>query len=511
MRRFWLPFLISGVYTALFFLWWGYSYSDGDQAEHLPFVFKDWNPSLYQGDYFMEYAERARFNVRSTYVRLLTLLANENSLPYVCFLLTVLSAWLGIAGAMAWGRSFFSHKHVTGWMAPLFSHFLFYHYWSLGDNLIAETSFVSGTLPLAAGFWALAWLARERFFWAALIIALSGVVHIMLGMHLFILFAIYVILFRPARLWQVIFGGSALFMAVNFSFFRTLLDEIGSEATACDGLSYGTYFIHFRLPHHFVMSALPVSHYGKFGVLLSAFFFVSFVDPPNRQLRVWIRLTLAILLLCLLYYTLSELVELEGVFKTQWPKITIWLSAGAAVALASYLESLWYERLLHNQRLRLIPPAVILLLLMKPLANPAEIYWPWQKRFDALARAHQFISENTPSEALFVTDPRNDRFAVEAQRPLLTGYRAVWPEPEWACNWFRGFCRVYKVLPDSLKRFEKLRDLASDHFVRGLWQPWSYDRRASYALVPVGSLTQPVVKEALILYRNEAFAVVHWP
>lgn len=511
MRRWWLNLIVSGIYTALFFLWWGYSYGDGDQAEHLPWVFKQWNPSLYQGDYFMDYADRARFNVRWAYVRLLTFLANEESLPYVCFLLTVFSTWLGIAGVLAWGRAFFPQAGATGWMAPFFSHFLFYRYWSLGDNLIAETSFISGTLPLAAGFWALAWLARERFGLAALIIALGGVLHIMVGLHLLILFTLFVFFYRPAGRWRTIAGGTLLFVALNFTFFKTLVRELEPQSTFCEGLSYGMYFIRFRLPHHFVMSAFPISHYVKFGVLLSVFFLVSAFSPLNRQLRVWIRVNFAVLLGCLVYYALSEILGFEGIFKTQWPKLTIWLSAGASIALAKELESAWYEKLLIDRSLRFLPAVFFLLLLLKPWLKPVEINWPWQKRSDALAQVHQFIREHTPLEGLFVTDPKNDRFAIEAQRPLLTGYRAVWPEPEWACNWFRGFCRVYKVLPDSLKRFEKLRDLASDHFVRGLWQPWSYDRRASYALVPVGSLTQPVVKEALILYRNEAFAVVHWP
>jgi hypothetical protein len=511
MRRFWLHWLISGGYTVLFFLWWGYNYGDGDQAEHLPFLFKHWNPALYQGDYFMDYASLARFNVRTSYVALLTFLADADTLPYVCFTLTVLSIWLGIGGAMAWGRSFFPRNNVLGWMAPFFSHFLFYRYWSLGDNLIAETSFISGTLPLAAGLWAMAWAARGHFVWAILITALSGVLHIIVGLHLLILLILNILLYQPARRWRLVFGGMLLFIAINFSFFHSVTEEIVTVSTRCEGLSYGEYFIRFRLPHHFVMSVFPVSHYLKFGFLLGGLLGTFLLFPLHRRLKIWIQVTLVSVFLLFLYFGLSEIGHWEWIYKTQWPKMTIWLSAGASVVLASGLESAWYEGLLRHRLLRVVPLMILGILLLKPFLQPTELLWPFQKRTDALAQAHDFIRHNTPLEALFVTDPLNDRFAIEAQRPLLTGYRAVWPDPEWACTWFKDFCRVYKVSPDSLQPHEKLRDLAAAHFLQGHWTPFACGRRADYALVSVKSVPSAFEDSAQVLYRNEAFAVLHWP
>lgn len=511
MKRFLIPFAVSGLYTLLFFLWWGYSYGDGDQAEHLPFVIKHWNPELYPGDYFMEYAGLARYNVRRNYVKLVTLLADEKSLPYVCFILTLISTWLGISGAMAWGRSLFPQNSVLGWMAPFFSHFLFYRYWSLGDNVIAETSFISGTLPLAAGFWVMTCSARGHFVWAILVTSLCGLLHIMLGLHLLILLIFIIFFYQPAGRWRIIFGAVLIFVAVNYSFFHSLTESPGTKSSGCEGLSYGEYFIRFRLPHHFVVSAFPVSHYLKFGFLLGGLLGSFLLLPLNRRIKIWIQATLLSVFLLFVYFSLSEIWNWDWIYKTQCPKITIWISAGASVILATSVESAWYERILRNKCLRLVPLMFLGILIAKPLIWPAEIHYPWYKRTDALARAHDFIRHNTLPGALFVTDPRNDRFAIEAQRPLLTGYRAVWPDPEWACAWFKDFCRVYQVTPDSLKKREKLRNLAADHFSQGCWEPRAYLRRARHALVPVEALSYPVLKSALTLYRNEEFAVVYWP
>lgn len=508
MRKTFILLAVSFFYTTFFLLWRGYSYGDGDHAEHLPFLFKRWNPLLYSGDYFLDYTDEARFNVRHGYVRLMSALADEETLPVVCFVLTFLFTWLGIAGAMAWGRASYPEAPLSGWLTPFFTHFLFYHYWSLGDNLIAENSFVSGTVSLAVGLWAMAFLMRGRLTLSAPLIALAGYMHIMLGLHLLVLAFIFVLLGGVRRRSLGLMGLIVLFVGVNFSFFMALAQDLTQQSVHCEGLKYGQFFLRFRLPHHFVMSTFPLTHYVKFAGLMAAMLVVAFAGAPLRGLRNWTAVTMSACGICLLYFVFTEIFNSDIAFKTQWPKVTIWLSAGASVILASRAEALWYQWRLRKFYAVVVPVFILLILAVQPILNHENVDhdWPWLRRQDALSDAHNFIRNHTSPDALFVTDPANDRFSIEARRPLLTGYRAVWADAGWACVWYKDFCRVYTVLPDSMKRGIKLRDLASCHFKKGLWSPQALNRKATHGLLPLeGLIFLPSCYH--VLYKNDRYAV----
>lgn len=508
MKGLWIQDLgVVFGYAFCFFLWHGYQFGGGDQAEHLPWVLKEWDPTLYPGDYYLDFGNGGHFGVRTRYARTLAALANPSTLSWWCFGLTLVCAALGIWAVILWSRALFPGQTITGWLAPFFTHFVFFRYWSLGDNLIAENSFISGTPALAAGLLSLALVYRQRW-WMALWPALvAGYFHPIVGFHLCTLVFFLLILARPSGwLWFLGFLATTFFM-VQYPFFIQTSQNWAQDTARCAGYTYEDYFIRFRLPHHFLMSTFPASHYIKFGFLMAAFFVVHTLQPPSRSQRTLAGAIAWALVGCALYYFATERIGIPSVFKTQWPKITIWLSAAASIVLASWTEFQIRTSVSRPVLKSAVFAAVPAIILVRIVYAPAEIDWPWSRKNDALARAHRFIGTYTPKDALFITDPANDRFSYEARRPLATGYRAVWPDPNWTCPWFLGFSKAFFVAPDSLrKQHSRLRDLASRHFRQGLWQPQAGSSKARYVLV-ADSVPCPWTMEALLLYRNESYVV----
>ncbi|MCS6981023.1 MAG: hypothetical protein N2110_01285 [Flavobacteriales bacterium] len=470
------------IYTLAFFVGNGYQFGGGDQAEHLPALLQRWYPSLYSGDYFLQHLrDTASFDIRSHYVSFLALIAQDHSLAWWCFGLTVICLWLGVWAVMEWSARMMPTSLLTPFVAPLFTHFLFFHYWSLGDNLIAENAFVSGTPALAAGLWSLAWLSGVKVVQAGIAMAVAGWFHLLLGLHLLLMGIIYLFLARPLFWKRKIFLWLIPFLLLNGFDLWTLYQDRGFSANTCEGLSYGDYFIRYRLAHHFVISSFPFNHFLKFGFLVAMAFVLVLGPGVPLVLRNWSGMVGTVTAGCVAYYGLTEVAGLEAIFRTQWPKTTIWASAGASLMIAGVAGKMCEDFLSYRLRIwiRWIIPSLVLG--AATFKEPPESCWPWEKQKDPLSEMHRFIRLHTPQDALFLVDPTNDRFSYEARRPLLIGYRAVWPQPTRACSWFKDFSTVFRI-PYSWPVKEKLIDRASRAFREGKITLYTQDRQAAYVL-----------------------------
>lgn len=482
LSRLFLWSAVAGIYTVAFFMRNGYDFGGGDQAEHLPAVLKRWYPDLFAGDYYLQHLkDNASFDIRSHYVSFLAFIARDHSLAWWCFGLTVICLWLGVWAVMEWSSRLMPDSLLTPFVAPLFTHFVFFHYWSLGDNLIAENSFVSGTPALAAGLWSLAWLSGSKALRAGIALAVAGWFHLLVGLHLLLLGLLYLFIARPLFWKRKSFPWMIPFLLLNGPDLWTLFLDRGFSINTCEGLSYGDYFIRYRLAHHFVISSFPAHHFFKYGFLVAAALVLSFVSGAPRGFRNWSGVIGAVTAGCVAYYGLTEVAGVEAIYRTQWPKITIWASVMAGLMMAG-VSARVCEGFLSPRGLVLVRwVASCLALGATFFKEPVETRWPWHRLLDPLAEMHHFIRHHTAQEALFLVDPTNDRFSYEARRPLLIGYRAVWPQPTRACSWFMDFSTVFQI-PYSWPVKEKLIWRASRSFREGKIILNTRDRKAAYVL-----------------------------
>ena len=70
-----------------------------------------------------------------------------------------------------------------------------------------------------------------------------------------------------------------------------------------------------------------------------------------------------------------------------------------------------------------------------------------------LKQAHEWINENTPQNALFLTAPNNYSFNCEAQRSTVVNYKAIVHETQFLLNWKQAMEKYYAV---NFKTLQKL-------------------------------------------------------
>jgi len=492
---------ISVIYTVFFIIWNGYVFGGGDQAEHLPMLLKKWNPHLYVEDYYLKELSTHRFNVRTHYIKLLNLLCNEENLFYRCFLLNFLCIWLSIVGIMFWSKT--RDSIVSCILAPFLVFFVFFKYWSIGDNLLAENSFVAGSLALPSGIWALALTRMNLFIPASIMVAIAGYFQFIIGLHvLFIILILFLFSFDlKLRLSRILY-----LLIIYFSFNLNQLSVIAGSMydgeNLCEGLSYANYFIKYRLKHHFLMSAFPISHYIKFLSLVFLSFIFYLISNPDPFWRSWFMMVIVVCGSYFLYYISTEIFGFDFAFKSQWPKLSIFLSAGASVYLSVFLSSRYdilFEKYYIKRSFYLL--AILIILIIGGIYRNPVLDLPWNKEFNARRKMHDFIRHQTPTDAVFIISPLNDYFSFEAQRSLWIGYRAVWPDPDLACEWFIRFSTLFNIPFHSLKSKEKLLNKASEHFLSGNIKVNAVKKDNFFVLVESSDLLKKLMNSGVVFQK----------
>lgn len=449
--------LYSLAIAVVFLLIRGYEFNSGDQAEHLPLVYKALDSALYAKDYFVT-ASESTFTVRYAYVQVVTFFSYLIGVPstvFICMILCLtLSAWA------FWCIGYFlSGNCLAGYLSPVFVLFVFYNYFTLGTDLIQGNVLVSGSFGLAFATVSIAFFIMKGFRLAFFFLGIAGLFHVMFSFNLFLLlFTAYVLFYRTRYEWIIL--GSLYISICGLVLIPILLKQTTDTFVYDKHLYYQIQYI-FRNYHHFMPSLFPLSHYIKFsglsfvGMLLLLFL-------PVHQKKVIYFFYIAVILGFAVYALCLEGLDLMFVGKTQWPKgTTIWVSMFSSVIFAIALAEIW-KGLVHiylSPRFVAVISFVVaffgLLVLTNQMPLPAEYairYKAGNYPKDDLYMMHHWIEQNTPKDAVFLLPATNDRFGCESKRSAISGYRAIVHEPFFMMPWFDTFCLVYHVtLDDGLK------------------------------------------------------------
>ena len=456
-----LEVIIYSIAMALIFLLIkGYEFNSGDQAEHLPLVYKKLQPELYPHDYFVE-ATQNQYTVRFFYVETVSFFSKILGVDAAVFLLTVLcislSAWaFWIIGYTLSGNC------VAGYLSPPLVLLVFYNYFSLGTNFIQENLLVSGSFGLAFTAMSIAWFVMQKFRGAFFWLGIAGLFHVMFAFNMFlILFSAYVLLYRKLRPASEMLILSGLFLALSSAMLIPMVMKQLNDSNSYDhGLYYKIQYI-FRNYHHFMPSLFKTTHYIKF-IAISICGMIMIEMLPIHQ-KSFLRYFYFIVWFGFFAYWIGlEHLHIMTVGKTQWPKgTTLWISMFSAVlfaiVIAEILNGKFFYRI--SRGTILISSLLVIALACFILTYSAEIplksiqgkYKIGNYQLDDLGKMHRWIEKNTATDALFLVPATNDRFQCEAKRSMVSGYRAIIHEPWFMMPWFENFCTIYHVtLEDGL-------------------------------------------------------------
>lgn len=452
--------IFSIAMALLFLLIKGYEFNSGDQAEHLPLVYKKLQPELYLHDYFVV-ANQNQYTVRFFYVETVFFFAKILGIETAVFLLTVLC--ISISAWAFWIIGYFlSGNCIAGFFSPPLVLLVFYNYFSLGTNFIQENLLVSGSFGLAFTAMSIAWFImkkfRESFFW----LGIAGLFHIMFAFNMFlILFIAYILFYRKLRpTSEIVLLGGLFFMLSSAMLIPMVIKQLNNSTTYNHELYYQIQYI-FRNFHHFMPSLFKTTHYIKF-ITISLIGLLMIIFLQIRH-KVFLGYFYFIVWLGFLFYWIAlEYLHFMTIGKTQWPKgTTLWISMFTAIFFAIFIAEILNKKILINIKRRIIMIGSILFILsttciitqssLIPLTILQGKYKIGNYQPDDLEKMHRWIEKNTPTDALFLIPATNDRFQCEAKRSIVSGYRAIIHEPWFMMPWFKNFCTIYHVtLEDGL-------------------------------------------------------------
>src|SRR5688572_23226843 len=141
----WQYYLFALVATLLFIGWHGYFFNTGDQEEHLPQVYKMYNPELYPHDYFMV-PNAESFSIRFFYKWMVYLFSHVVPVSVVCVVLTFICIFIS-AWAVSRISGYFQSGPVTAFLAPVFLLVPFVNY-ALGDNSYQDNALLCSSISV---------------------------------------------------------------------------------------------------------------------------------------------------------------------------------------------------------------------------------------------------------------------------------------------------------------------------------------------------------------------------
>ncbi len=466
-----LKFFLWSILVALLFLVLkGYQFNSGDQAEHLPQVYKLMNPSLYKGDFFMSYYQGA-FTVRFFYVWMMYALTFIAPIEFWAFTLTIFFIAFGVYGFMRITK-YFSTDILSAYISPIFILIIFYE-WTIGGNNITYSTLICSTIAKSFGVWAFYEFFKGKYYRSAFFSGIATLFQVMVGAQIFFII-ILLIFFRKDKInWFKILNYSLLFFIISSAMlFPMVYKQLLVPTTFNKDLYYSILF-DFRNPGHFIPSSFPIADYVRFCLLIMAGIITS-IKLKLQNTGSYLRLILISISGMILFILGIEILGIYAIAKTQWFKTSIWVAALSCIPL-SVLISINIRKFIQVPKLeRLITPVasagivtLIFILICSQYIPVNAIQGRYQAGFyekTDLAKMHTWIALNTPVDALFVIPPENNSFGCESRRPTVANFKAIIHEPWFMIPWYYRIRETYCVELSDLGQERTALEIAISNY-----------------------------------------------
>ncbi len=463
------------VSTLLFLVYGGYFFNSGDQEEHLPQVYKMFDPSLYPADYFMVPNEMT-FSVRFYYKWLVYGLSCLMGVANACFILTficlLLSAWSVSRISM-----YFYDSKLSAFIAPVFL-FILFNDTCIGDNSFQDNELIGSTLSVACCSLAFLYYFREKFVTMIVLLGLGALFQVLAALLVAVLLCAMLVLDKKLPILKSL-KYFLLFILVASPMLGPVIVRQFLTDGPYDKNAYYIALYNIRNPNHYLPSFFPWLHYLKFFGLMMFSWLVILLFPVKNARFVYI-LTLLVISGMFIYYLLLEKAGFMAIGKSQWFKATIWLTmfyailTGIAVTrvITRWMEEGKVLNTLSYLSLPLLLLSGFILFQSSAIAHPffRNRYRIGNYPKSDLQLMHEWIADNTPKDAVFLVSPGNFSFLCDAKRSLLIAHKAVVHEPYFMIPWAEKFQRVYAFRYDTL-RTQKPLEAAKEGFTRKRYIP----------------------------------------
>lgn len=431
------------VMTALVFIFInGYYFNCWDQEEHLPYVYKLLDPSLYQADYLVNYQVEL-FTVRYYYAWLLYGLALWFDIEFIVFSLHVICLSI-IAFAVGESAYQISNKKSALLVAGPLALWLL-NTVTVGGNNIAD-------LQLTGSSFAMAFIALSVYFFhkgkiktASAFTGLAACFQVLLGMYSFIFLLVTIIFSRKYRKreWMSVILTFLIFSA------PMLVPAMMMYRAADQSGNYYDILFRFRQPHHSVPSCFSLGDYALTSLWWLCTAGICYRLRKTYRLA-WPALAITAISGCMVYTVLLQF-NWDEVFKLQVFKTTTLITYFSVLPVSVYIAHIINKTLIENN-LNLITSLCWMLsiftlfIILNSFQLPDKLRYRYQVGnypHTDLMKMHEWIRNHTPVNSLILPQPQDESFLCEAQRSIPVGYKGIIHTPEFMVKWYEMFVNVY--------------------------------------------------------------------
>lgn len=498
-------FAWSLLVSLAFILLKGYWFNCSDQEEHLPQVYKLINTQLYSGDYFVEPAS-SLFTIRWFYVYTVYFFAVILSVSSAVFILHILSITITAFFILKTAACFFDSQ-TARLLAPFFV-LLIFNNQTVGGNSFEDIQLTCTVFANAGCMAAIYFFLKEKYVASGVACGLAALYQVLMGLHIFIiLFAFAVLIKSDYRIKKLISLTTTFLIFSLPMLIPVLLKQIPENNTGND-LFYYTLYV-FRNSNHYLPSFFPADQYLRSGMLLFCAIALVLLFR-HRQKKIFLLFSGIIITGMLLYYITLEHFHWMQAGKIQWFKTSTWLTAMCSIIISGYLgqatDSLVKSNLYAKFPTWSILSACILFLLV--IFNSE--YLPGKLKSNCqignyhksnLTLMHEWIKDNTPQDALFLSFPSDESFLCQAQRPLAIAFKAIIHEPWFMNKWYADFTKFYSVSDSIIYIPKNAISIAEKSFYETDNSAVLKENKIKYRLLEF-SKCRFTIDESKIIYRQ---------
>lgn len=495
--------------TVVFIFLRGYTFNNGDQAEHLPQLYEKIKPGTFKGDFFLE-NQSVVFSNRQFYVATLYILSIILPVEVLCFSLLLISIFCAIYGWMKVADQI-ANNLITKYLSVILIFFIFYGF-TVGGNYVTYSIFITSVIGKAFVPWIILFFLQQKFKRAAVLLGVSTLFHAIVGIQLMVVLSILFLINIQNLHWKNFFTFIIVYSIVASTTLYSTVQLLFFSDFEYDKSFYNQIFYHFRNPHHYLPHTFPLKDWVKFGFILAIIILPAFKKEKSKG-NVFIFQFITIQTLGLIFYTV--VIEGFGIYTfnpLQWYKTTIWVTAFSSILLAEWISNTafikyyWdkFDWLFQNWKLNLSSAAIGLFFVLNsnwiPIEKFKTRYQIGNHKKTELQIVHEWIKENTSKGSLFVAPPSDFGFGCETQRPAIINAKALVHEPKYMLLWYERFTNIYKTRLEDLKG-KSFVEVAEINYKKGDFNANSFG--AKYGLV-----YKPLQRLDKVLFETENYAVV---
>lgn len=428
---------------------YGYQAFSGDQEEHLPYALALNDPSLYTHDYLVSY-QLEHITVRYFFAHTMAFLFRYFPEQETIFAVYVFNLALTIMPLLRLCSRRSDHPIVlpmAGAAFVLFSRF------TIGGNALSDVQLTCSSFAIAFCAWAIDFYDRKKPVTAAFLCAFASLFQVLFGLQLIGLLLLVQLFNAYNRLknrWK-----TSLMMLLGYALpaafmLVPLIKQQTGHAIQPD--LFHSLLFKYRNAHHYMPQCFPLSDYTK-TIALWGLAGLS-LRRTEHYFRAWFTLLAGgVILFCLVYVALFSFAGVAAIGKLQAFKSTVFMTYLALVPLVLFIGEKTGGIKLFSILNRWWVTSIFIGTLFLFITDKSFLpEYKWQNRYqigtyeqDDLGQMHNWIRNNTPKDAVFISFASDVSFLCETRRSTLVAYKGIVHTPDFMLSWYEKMLAVYRV------------------------------------------------------------------